>query len=162
MLGFGTWVQYSAGRMLVGDGGPFSGTGGSANATLVSHNHTATNIITNASHTHTMSGTTSGQSVSHHHGPPFASNFLYGNVGSPSGGNYATGYVDGGGAFAPYIEAADSTSTQNTDHTHTFNETSAANGGDIAVATSIASSGSSATNANMPPYQVVYIWNRTA
>jgi len=32
----------------------------------------------------------------------------------------------------------------------------------ISVATSIASSGSSGTNANLQPYIVVYMWNRTA
>lgn len=38
-FGFGTWIAYAAGRVLVGAGGAFSGTGGSADATLVSHNH---------------------------------------------------------------------------------------------------------------------------
>jgi hypothetical protein len=32
----------------------------------------------------------------------------------------------------------------------------------ITVATSIASTGSSATGANLPPYIVAYLWQRTA
>jgi len=42
-----------------------------------------------------------------------------------------------------------------------INNTNTASTG-ITVATSIASSGSSGTNANLPPYIVVYMWQRTA
>jgi hypothetical protein len=42
-----------------------------------------------------------------------------------------------------------------------INNTNTASTG-ITVATSIASSGSSGTNANLPPYIVVYMWTRTA
>ena len=41
LFGFGTWVAHAAGRVMIGNGGGFSAgaTGGSADATLVSHNH---------------------------------------------------------------------------------------------------------------------------
>jgi hypothetical protein len=43
LLGFGTWTAFGAGRVLIGDGGGFSAgtTGGSADAVVVSHTHTA-------------------------------------------------------------------------------------------------------------------------
>jgi hypothetical protein len=56
LLGFGTWVSFGAGRVLVGvDTSDASfdtveETGGSKNATLVSHTHTATD----SGHTHTF------------------------------------------------------------------------------------------------------------
>jgi len=44
LLGFGTWVAFGAGRVMVGNGGGFTAgaTGGSADAIVVSHTHTAT------------------------------------------------------------------------------------------------------------------------
>lgn len=55
LFGFGTWVAYAAGRVLVGDGGGFTAgsTGGSADATVVSHTHTATSTVTDPGHSHT-------------------------------------------------------------------------------------------------------------
>ena len=43
LFGFGTWVAFGAGRVLLGDGGGYSAgaTGGSADAITVSHTHTA-------------------------------------------------------------------------------------------------------------------------
>jgi hypothetical protein len=55
LLGFGTWTAFGAGRVMVGlDAGDASfdtaeETGGSKNAVVVSHTHTATD----AGHTHT-------------------------------------------------------------------------------------------------------------
>ena len=50
LFGFGTWVAYAAGRVMIGNGGGFSAgtTGGSADAVVVSHTHTATD----SGHTH--------------------------------------------------------------------------------------------------------------
>lgn len=56
LLGFGTWVAFGAGRVMVGlDAGnaafdTLEETGGSADATLVSHTHTAT--VTDPGHQH--------------------------------------------------------------------------------------------------------------
>jgi hypothetical protein len=103
-----------------------------------------------------------------------------------NGGGYSAG-ATGGSADAitvSHTHTATSTVTDPT-HTHAFpagvaiaqagsalnlsgtpqnasiNATNAASTG-ITVATSIASSGSSGTNANLPPYIVVYMWQRTA
>jgi hypothetical protein len=74
LLGFGTWTAFGAGRVMVGlDGSDalfdaLEETGGSKDATLVSHNHT---------------GTTGGQSNDHSH---ITNGDLIqgGNVSSPS------------------------------------------------------------------------------
>jgi hypothetical protein len=64
LLGFGTWTAFGAGRVPVGfDAGNVlfdtaEETGGSANATLPSHTHTAT--VTDPSHTHTVVVTVAG------------------------------------------------------------------------------------------------------
>jgi hypothetical protein len=74
LFGVGTWVAYGAGRVLIGDGGGYSAgsTGGSADAVVVSHTHTATSTVTDPGHTHTPgsistaninAGTSSGGSV---------------------------------------------------------------------------------------------------
>jgi hypothetical protein len=55
-LGFGTWVAYGAGRVLVGQSGTglyvAGNTGGSADAVVISHTHTAT--VTDPGHFHTL------------------------------------------------------------------------------------------------------------
>lgn len=56
LLGFGTWVAFGAGRVMVGLNGSdtlfdtLEETGGSKDATVVSHTHTAT--VTDPGHTH--------------------------------------------------------------------------------------------------------------
>ena len=56
IFGFGTWVAFGAGRVLVGSGGSLSGTGGSYDAVLPSHTHSATSTFTGVAlptHSHT-------------------------------------------------------------------------------------------------------------
>lgn len=59
LLGFGTWVAFGAGRVMVGFDGSNAlfdtaeETGGSADAIVVSHTHTAT--VTDPGHLHTVS-----------------------------------------------------------------------------------------------------------
>jgi hypothetical protein len=96
-------------KFIVGAGSTYAvaATGGSANATLVSHTHTATSVVTDPGHIHTLD----------------------------RGSN---------GGFSDYFQA-----------TTTFDsaalETNSAFTG-ITVATTNSTEGSSATNANLPPY----------
>jgi hypothetical protein len=61
LLGFGTWVAFGAGRVPVGFNGSdplfdtAEETGGSKDAIVVSHNHTATSTVTDPGHTHNTS-----------------------------------------------------------------------------------------------------------
>jgi len=118
LLGFGTWSAFGAGRVMVGiDAGDASfdtagETGGSKDAIVVSHTHTAS--VTDPGHIHTTLG------------------YGYGNSGT---------YGNGGGVA------------------QTSNSTASATTG---VTVSVNSTGSSATNANLQPYVVVYMWKRTA
>jgi hypothetical protein len=60
LLGFGTWTAFGAGRVMVGfnAGDPLfdsaEETGGSKDAIVVSHTHTATSTVTDAGHTHSI------------------------------------------------------------------------------------------------------------
>lgn len=60
LLGFGTWTAFGAGRVLVGqDAGDLlfdilEETGGSKDAVVVSHTHTATSTVTDPGHSHTF------------------------------------------------------------------------------------------------------------
>lgn len=129
LLGFGTWTAFGAGKVMIGlDGADatFStvgNTGGSKDAIVVSHTHTATSTVTDPTHRH--------------------------NVGSQdstadTGGNVSQEFVrDSGSGTGP---------TTYTNYASTG----------ISVSTSLSTTGSSATNANLPPYVVVYMWKRTA
>jgi hypothetical protein len=122
LLGFGTWSAFGAGRVMVGlDAGNAAfdtaqETGGSADAIVVSHSHTATSSVTDPGHNHTIG---------------FQNNTIDQNSGSSALAKQGTS----------------NTSTASTN---------------ISVSTSISTTGSSGTNANLPPYIVVYMWRRTA
>ena len=96
-------------RLLVGAGSGYAvgATGGSANATLVSHSHTATSSVNDPGHNHTWG--------------------VDDNTGASGNGN------------------PDANPGSNNRPT-SFNITG------ITVSTSISTEGSSATNANLPPY----------
>lgn len=121
LLGFGTWTALGAGRMLLGNGGGYSAgaTGGSADAIVVSHTHTAS--VTDSGHTHQFYTNTSG---------------------SGTGDSTTAAYAG--------LSSASITRTPNT--------SSATTG----ISVSNSTTGSSGTGANMPPYLVVYMWQRTA
>lgn len=89
------------------------------------------------SHNHSFSATTSGQNQNHVH--------TYNKLESVgSGGNIVIS--DSGNSWN---FAAGSTEVNNVDHTHT-------------VSGNTSTGGVSATNANLQPYIVVYMWKRTA
>jgi hypothetical protein len=113
LFGFGTWVAFGAGRVLIGNGGGFTAgdTGGSADAVVVSHTH----AITDPGHTHNYVKTTR---------------------------QGASGPLENGGEW-------DAVQT-------TVASVSATTGITINTA------GVSGTNANLQPYVVVYMWQRTA
>jgi len=58
LFGFGTWAAFGAGRVLVGLNGADAAfdtaeeTGGSKDAIVVTHNHTATSVVTDPGHNH--------------------------------------------------------------------------------------------------------------
>lgn len=168
LLGFGTWVAFGAGRVPVGfDGGDalFNAaekTGGSKDATLVSHSHGG--VTGGQSNDHSHSGTTSTNGAHQH--------FTVSNTGGYGGEQYnPTVFADktlkatgGGGGFEIYTLAGTSagadgglTSTSGA-HNHSFST-----GGVSSNHThSIAADGASATNANVQPFITVYMWKRTA
>lgn len=117
LFGFGTWVAYGAGRVLIGNGSGFTAgnTGGSADAIVVSHTHTAT--VTDPGHLHTI----------------------------PNGYQTATGGGSNYGSTTSGLNAGTQTNTATT-----------------GITVSNSTEGSSGTNANLQPYVVVYMWNRTA
>jgi hypothetical protein len=127
LFGFGTWVAFGAGRVLIGNGGGFSAgdIGGSADATLVSHSHS----LTGATDTAVLTGTF--------------------KAGKPNG---ATGIVTFNGLAANSgsgDQFSGSDYSINASHSHTLSGTTS-------------TVGSSATNTNLQPYIVVYMWQRTA
>lgn len=121
LFGFGTWVAYGAGKVLIGqDGGSFpaGATGGSADAVVVSHTHSASTNTTGA-HTHDV--------------------VSWVGTSGLANGSWYSGEIS--------ISAGNRTTTTAGDHSHTV---------------SVSTTGSSGTNANLQPYVVVYMWNRTA
>lgn len=146
LFGFGTWVAYAAGRVLIGtDGSSYTAgaTGGSADAITVAHTHTASSTFTgSALGTHTHTATDSG----HTHGIAYS-----GTLGFSGGGGYS------GTAFGGAVNQATQSGTANISVGSTSAGTPAGS-----VSTTVNSTGSSGTGANLQPYVVVYMWNRTA
>lgn len=188
LMGFGTWVEFGAGRVLVGLNASdalfdaLEETGGSKDAIVVSHTHTVTSTGTTASslgsHSHTFSGTSSGQSATHNHGASSSVSdpgHLHGLVAwgaqggqNTSGGNPAYGTVPGSTTNTATTGVSVSTSIgyASNDHTHTYSGTTSsqdlAHTHTVSVSGTTASTGSSGTNANLQPYIVVKMWKRTA
>jgi len=128
LLGFGTWVAFGEGKVLMGSGNAsyLAGTtGGSYDAIVPTHTHAAGSTDSGHTHTWDYSGTVSGSD-------------------SPNGGPtywVTNSTTDGGGG------------------TKTIGGTTAT--GVASIATTITAAGVSPTGANVQPYVVVYMWNRT-
>ena len=155
LLGFGTWVAYSVGRMLIGvgtlSGQTFTGgaAGGDYAPPLLNHTHTGTTGNQSVNHTHAVSGTTSGQSAGHNHG--------YFNMAGSNGRFNAGGGVGNNGGQNVVTDGPSN------DHTHTFSATSTGVSADHNhTFTTGATSSGSQTTGNLPPYIAVYMWQRTA
>lgn len=156
LIGFGTWVAFGAGRVLVGQNindssfNQMGETGGSKNATLPSHSHSFSGNNRSSSagaHGHTVSD------PGHRHrmvGPngPFNNNF---NPQSGTG-SYGGGTPDdGSNRYDTYIATTGVTVANVGNHSHT-----------VYISGTTDSKGSSASNANLQPYVVVKMWRRTA
>jgi hypothetical protein len=69
LLGFGTWTEFGAGRVMVGFNSSdalfdtLEETGGSKDAVVVSHTHTATSTVTDPSHTHGVNASSAAGSA---------------------------------------------------------------------------------------------------
>jgi hypothetical protein len=145
LLGFGTWTSFGAGRMPVGFNAAdplfdtAEETGGSKDAIVVSHTHTATSAVTDAGHRHFTS--------------------IDGLAGTGAGFQSQIGRTTyssvTGGFESAYMRGLPDSTQANAGRTST-----SATG--ITVATTNNSTGSSGTNANLPPYITVYMWKRTA
>ena len=114
LLGFGVWTAYGGGRVIIGHDGTFIGgaTGGSADAVVVSHTHTATVTDPGHAHTYTSYGSTAPQS--------------------------------GSSTQCLVTPTTRTTSTVTT-----------------GITVSNSTEGVSGTNANLQPYIVAYMWQRT-
>ena len=191
LLGFGTWSAIGAGRVLVGQdvGDPLfdalGDTGGSKDATLVSHSHTGsgTTGTTSISHTHTFSSSvTTGEAGGHNHTviDPSHNHIMHGEGSIPGGGflsNNNNAYSGGGGSSFGVTAGVDAdlkTGTATTgisldavgDHAHSVSVSGTTDATDPSHAHSFSfttnTQGSSATNANIQPFLTVKMWKRTA
>ena len=150
LLGFGTWAEIGAGRVLVGqntsdsDFNSLGETGGSKTSELVSHNHDFS-----------VSGTTGSGGV-HNHTATDSGHF------HPVTGGAASSYQPGGAYGASInsnnvdsgvtgLGAAQITIANSTSHTHSFSGSG-----------TTGSEGTSSSNGNLQPYIVVKMWYRTA
>lgn len=151
-FGFGTWVAFAAGRVMVGVGGAFTAgaTGGSADAIVVSHTHTASSGNQSADHNHTFSGTTSTASLT--------GTFPTATTSGGYSGVFSQNYTYSGNGSDPQPNANVS---MNASHSHTVSGTTSGVSANHNHAITVDSTGASGTNANLQPYIVVYIWNRT-
>jgi hypothetical protein len=129
LLGFGTWVSFGAGRVLVGVNpsdilfDTVEETGGSKDAVVVSHTHSAVSVVTDPGHSH-LANVPSEFAIGAAIQSGLASNDGINMIGK----NVLTSTVSTG----------------------------------VTVATSVGSTGTSATNANLQPYITVFMWKRTA
>ena len=150
----GTWSQITD-RFLYAVSSGAAGTGGSNDAVVVSHTHSAS-AASAGNHTHSITSESAG---SHNH--EFAK--MDGSAGTNTGWSVAmqntTKWYKAGGTYV-YANGAH-THTANSAGAHTHSG-SAASAGAHTHTISVASNGSSGTNANLPPYLGVYFWRRTA
>lgn len=88
LLGFGTWVSFGAGRVLLGDdGGDYiaEATGGSADAVVVSHDHGG-EVVSAGSHSHTTTYRVNEGSGTTGRGMPVYSSFSTINISTNAAG----------------------------------------------------------------------------
>lgn len=116
LLGFGTWVAYGTGRMLISADATYTAgsTGGSATTTLSTANL--------PSHTHTFSGTTGATDLSHTHTYGSANNWGSGSANAFDARNNNNSFTTSGASV-------------NMNHTHSFSGTTDGTGSGTAATT---------------------------
>jgi hypothetical protein len=133
-------------RFVVMAGGAYAvgASGGSANAVVVSHTHTATAGNQSVNHVHTMNFNTSTASVNHVHD---VLSYVAG-IGTPEDTIQGTTINTNGSSAA----LAPGTSAAGADHVHAVNGSTAGVSADHNHAITVNTQGVSGTNANLPPY----------
>jgi hypothetical protein len=139
---------------MIGNGGGYTAgaTGGSADAVIVSHSHGGVTQSQSANHVHTYTGVTDFENQGHVHVNGSGGIGVVGPISGAGGGLEE-------GAGAPNYILSDM-GLPNVQHTHTIAGTTDAN--NVGHVHQIDLDGVSGTNANLQPYIVVYMWNRTA
>ena len=152
LFGFGTWAFFSQGRMMVGyDSGVFSigATGGSYNSSLPSHTHTAS-----ASASSTASSSASSS---------FSGNALGGHSHTYDTVSISSTVTPGGQYNVPIPVATTGTTAAVSAGTPSGSvSTSVTTSVNTSVSVSVDAAGVSPSYTNLPPYIVVYMWQRTA
>ena len=162
LLGYGTWVAFGAGRMLVGiDAGQtefdtVEETGGSKTHTLTtsempSHTHTQD------AHNHTQDAHNHTQNA-HNHGVTDPGHVHAISCGTTDG---SVGRVDSSSSAQAATFNTNSATTGLTVNNATATNQAATATNQAATATNQNTGGGGAHN-NLPPYIVVYMWKRTA
>jgi hypothetical protein len=122
LLGFGTWTAFGAGQVMVGLNGSdalfdtLEETGGSKDAIVVSHTHTATTTITDPGHVHDITSSINGSAggtgqflgVSGVPGPTILSDRVLSNTTgiTAATSNASTGSSGTNANLQPYITVA--------------------------------------------------------
>jgi microcystin-dependent protein len=132
LFGFGTWVTYGSGRVLISQDGTYTAgsTGGSATTTLIEAN------LPSHTHSATFTGTALGT-----HDHYVGSNDSTAGYGSDSGNREFVQNYNAGNGPATY--------------------TNPISAGTPSGSVSVGNTGSGTAFSNLPPYIAVYMWNRT-
>lgn len=159
----GTWRAVE-GRFLLGASSSYAvdSTGGSKDAVVVSHDHTASGSTGSAgAHSHTISGTAANAGWHGHPGNGWTFSVYKGTretetVGELGGSGWDMTQVKKGGSWSGYADIPGSGS-----HTHSVSGSTNSTGNHThTVSVSVAANGSAGTDKNMPPYKAAYIWER--
>jgi hypothetical protein len=167
-FGFGTWVAFGAGRVLVGQNtsdasfNTLEETGGSKDAVVVTHSHGDGTLATDteANHAHGAGSYVTNTQGSHNHSG--LSDSFAASTDITNSTNIVR-IVGGATTTGRYVTSELEDFPTDGAHSHTISGSSA-NAGSHShdVTGSTASEGVSGTNKNLQPYIVVKMWKRTA
>tara|TARA_B100000427_G_scaffold230707_1_gene193861 strand:+ start:12345 stop:17285 length:4941 start_codon:yes stop_codon:yes gene_type:complete len=129
------------GRFIVAAGGSYSGTGGSADAVVVSHSHGYSSFSSTGDHTHSVSQSSTNVSNQSNHTHP-AGNYAVSNASGGSHSHSVDFDTDEGGSHTHQANINANTGNQSANHTHTLDTSGSGFGG----------GGHSHTQPAYPPY----------